>query len=45
MEEKLSKAKNIDYVAEPFILKSALKEEQFEALQNLADKLVEAINS
>lgn len=45
MEEKLSLAKNIEMVSEPFILKSSLKKEQLPELQNLADQLVSAINA
>lgn len=45
MQEHLAKAKNVELIAEPFVIQSSMKEAQIEALQGLADKIVTAIKA
>ena len=45
MQEHLDKAKNVELIAEPFVIQSSMKEAQIEALQGLADKIVTAIKA
>lgn len=45
MQEHLAKAKNIETIAEPFVIQSSLKADQLEALGEFADTIAAAVNA